>query len=346
MSEIDLDLTGCKILIVDDVPANLDVLFQSLDSEGYDIMVATDGTTALEVAAYSQPDLTLLDVMMPGIDGYETCRRLKADEQLAAIPVIFLTARDDVEGVVEGFEAGGLDYITKPFKKEEVLVRIRTHLERTILARQLAELNARLEQKVQDRTRELQLKLAELEGKDRIAQHLLTFHTLEDTLGVVLEVISDILELEKAVVYLQANDQLQPAAAIGLGEEGRMSSQEELRQLSVAPAHQEACARVQEQLAPVNVADSDPPFALVPILRDEDMLGLIEVENHRSGHPITEADLRTLGSFALQAAVAIHDAQIRQNPEAWQDQLDEVLELSRELREPDRLEELSDELDG
>jgi len=125
-----------------------------------------------------------------------------------------------------------------------------------------------------------------------------------------------------------------------------VSGREELRQLSVAPAHRDACARVQERLEPVNGADSDPPFALVPILRDEELLGLIEVENQRSGPPITEAELRTLGSFALQAAVAIQDAQIRQDPEAWQDQLDEVLELGGELQDPDRLEELSDELDG
>jgi len=346
MAATDITLTGCKILIVDDVPANLDVLFQSLESEGYDIMVATDGASALEVAAYSQPDLILLDVMMPGIDGYETCRRLKAEAKLAAIPVIFLTARDDTEGVVEGFEVGGLDYVTKPFKKEEVLSRIRTHLERTILARQLAELNAQLEEKVRERTRQLQLKVEELEGRDRIAQHLLAFHGVEETLGVVLEVISDILKLEKAIVYLKEGDQVQAAAAIGLDEEGRVSGRQELQQLVMAPAHREAGARVQERLEPIRDADSDPPFALVPILRGEDLLGLIEVENPRGGQPITEAELGTLGSFALQAAVAISDAQIRQDPEAWQDQLDEVLELDRELQEPDRLEELTDELDG
>jgi DNA-binding response OmpR family regulator len=345
MSEIELDLSGSKVLIVDDVPANIDMLIEALDDERYNVLVASDGETALEVASYAQPDLILLDVMMPGIDGYETCRRLKADSAFAAVPVIFLTARDDLEGTIEGFAAGGLDYVTKPFRKEEVLVRIKTHLERAILGRKLAGLNAHLEQKVEERTGELQLKLKELEGRDRIAQHLLEFHTLEETLAVVLEAIWDILELDKAVVYLKTDDLLQPAAAIGLNGEGRIFAQEELRQLAVTPAHQEAFARARERLEPVDVAASDPPFILVPILRDEDMLGLIEVENHRSGHPITKADLHMLESFALQAAVAIQDAQIRQDPEAWQDQLDELLELNRELRKPERLEELSDELD-
>ena len=198
MRMIDLDLRDSKILVVDDVPANLDVLVGALDREGYNVLVASNGTTALEVAAHARPDLILLDVMMPGIDGFETCRRLQSDHNLEDTPVIFLTARDDIEGIVEGFQAGGLDYITKPFKKEEVLVRVRTHLERTLLARNLAELNAHLEQKVAERTREVQLRLKELEGKDRIAQHLLTFNTLEETLAVVLEVITNILKLDRA----------------------------------------------------------------------------------------------------------------------------------------------------
>jgi DNA-binding response OmpR family regulator len=130
--------------------------------------------------------------MMPGIDGYETCRRLKADETLADTPVIFLTARDDVEGIIEGFQAGGVDYVTKPFKKEEVLARIRTHLERDLLARELAELNTRLEEKVRERTAELQRKVSELEGKDRIIEHMLTLHSLEETMAVVLEAIMGI----------------------------------------------------------------------------------------------------------------------------------------------------------
>lgn len=97
----------------------------------------------------------MLDVMMPGIDGFETCRRLKANDATRSIPVIFLTARDELEGVLEGFRAGGVDYISKPFQKEEVLIRIRTHLERDRLAKELAELNAHLEQKVAERTAEL-----------------------------------------------------------------------------------------------------------------------------------------------------------------------------------------------
>lgn len=340
-SEMHLDLSGCKILIVDDVPANLDVLVQALDKGGYNILVASDGETALEVASYSQPDLILLDVMMPGIDGYETCRRLKAMPALAAIPVIFLTARDDLVGIVQGFEVGGLDYVTKPFKREEVLVRIRTHLERAILARRLAELNAQLEEKVEERTRQLQLKVKELEGKDRIAQHLLTFHGLEETLAVVLEVVVQLTGVARAVVYLEEEGGLRPAAAIRSEGAGTALQQEELP-LSAAE-HAEDFAAVREGLQPIRVATAQPPRALVPILRQGALLGLIEVEENPD-RPLGEADLHTLASFALQAAVAISDAQVRQDPESWKDQLDEVLEIHRELGEVEGLDELSEDL--
>ncbi|MBT5144812.1 MAG: sigma 54-interacting transcriptional regulator [Gemmatimonadetes bacterium] len=138
-AEIDLDVRGARILVVDDTPANLTVLCQALEDAGYRVMVAGDGLTALEIAGGSAPDLILLDVMMPGIDGYETCRRLQADEQMREIPVVFLTANDETVAVVEGFQAGGIDYVVKPFRKEEVLARIQTHLERALLARRLTE---------------------------------------------------------------------------------------------------------------------------------------------------------------------------------------------------------------
>lgn len=130
MTRPTIDLSGAKILAVDDIPENLDILLETLEDSGYEVLVATSGEQALEVAPNARPEAILLDVMMPGIDGYETCRRLKAQPQFEDVPVLFLTARDDIEGVIEGFTAGGVDYIVKPFRKEEVLVRVRTHIER------------------------------------------------------------------------------------------------------------------------------------------------------------------------------------------------------------------------
>ena len=327
---VDVDLTGCKVLIVDDVPANLDVLVRALDGEGYNVHVASDGPTALKVADHSRPDIILLDVMMPEMNGYETCRQLKTSESLAAIPVIFLTARDDVEGVVEGFSSGGVDYVTKPFNKDEVLARLRTHLERATLARNLAELNEHLEQKVRERTSELRLKVSELEGKDRIAQHMLKFHSLEETLAVVLEVVVDILELDQAVVYLKSKGALKATAALGLV--GEDLDDRDSEKLAGEAAWAEALATAEGKLSATFVSGAHPR-ALVPIARQSRILGIIDVENPRRDQAITASDLDTLSSFALQAAVAINDAQVRLDPDEWKDQLDEVLELNEELED-------------
>ena len=116
------------VLIVDDTPDNLAVLSDALDLAGYMVLVAMDGTSALERMHRRSPDVVLLDAMMPGIDGFETCRRIKAQAELADIPVLFMTALSDSEHVVEGFAAGGIDYVTKPIRTDEVLARVAAHL--------------------------------------------------------------------------------------------------------------------------------------------------------------------------------------------------------------------------
>ena len=121
------------ILIVDDTPANVGVLVDYLEDKDFRILVAQEGEEALMRAQLSQPDLILLDVMMPGIDGFETCRRLKAIESLRDIPVIFMTALTEIADKVKGFEIGGVDYVTKPFQIEEVFARVSTHLSLRLL---------------------------------------------------------------------------------------------------------------------------------------------------------------------------------------------------------------------
>lgn len=116
------------VLIVDDTPDNLAVLSDALDLAGYMVLVAMDGTSALKRMHRRRPDVVLLDAMMPGIDGFETCRRIKAQAELADIPVLFMTALSDSEHVVEGFAAGGIDYVTKPIRTDEVLARVAAHL--------------------------------------------------------------------------------------------------------------------------------------------------------------------------------------------------------------------------
>ncbi|MDA7644864.1 sigma-54 dependent transcriptional regulator [bacterium] len=148
MPDTQVNTTGARILIVDDVPANLRILSEALESQGYRIQAATDGETAIKLVAASVPELILLDVMMPGIDGYETCRRLKLLPETQHTPIIFITARTETEDVVAGFEAGGVDYLTKPFSEAEVHARVSTHLQIGRLAQALRERNQALENEI------------------------------------------------------------------------------------------------------------------------------------------------------------------------------------------------------
>ena len=118
-----------NILIVDDTPENLSVLRQLLTERGYVVRPALSGEIALKAIKTQVPDLILLDIMMPGMDGYEVCSILKAEETTAHIPIIFISALTEVGGILKAFQKGGVDYITKPFRTEEVLARVKTHLE-------------------------------------------------------------------------------------------------------------------------------------------------------------------------------------------------------------------------
>jgi two-component system, NtrC family, sensor kinase len=151
------------ILVVDDTPANLRLLSDALTQKGFEVAVATNGENAISQIQYNPPELILLDVQMPGINGFETCQRLKLDPNTKDIPVIFMTALSDTEDKIRGFDVGAVDYITKPFQNEEVIARVRTHLQVHHLMKELEikngllnQFNEVLEQKVVARTTELQ----------------------------------------------------------------------------------------------------------------------------------------------------------------------------------------------
>jgi signal transduction histidine kinase len=172
------------ILIVDDNPTNLEVLSETLVDVGFQVAVAVDGESALEQIGYYHPEVILLDIMMPGIDGFETCRRLKQNPSTCDIPVIFMTALSDPESKLKGLSLGAVDYITKPFQQAEVLARVMVHLklrnfaktleiqnqmlQKEIERREQAEaslfkLNQELERQVEERTSELSATLQELQ---------------------------------------------------------------------------------------------------------------------------------------------------------------------------------------
>ena len=133
-----------NILIVDDTPTNLAVLVEYLQTYGFGIRIARSGETALQRVAYNAPDIILLDILMPGIDGFETCRQLKANSASSAIPVIFMTSLTSAEDKVRGFEMGAVDYVTKPLQQAEVLARLTTHLQHHSLTQNLQKENRQL----------------------------------------------------------------------------------------------------------------------------------------------------------------------------------------------------------
>ena len=172
------------ILVVDDTPANLELLASILKADGYKVRPVTDGQSALQAVESQPPDLILLDIMMLGMSGYEVCRRLKADEALSCIPILFITALGETEDKVSAFDCGGVDYITKPFRDRELLARVKTHLRLRQLQLEVEMHNAHLEETVRIRTREI------TEARDQLAQANERLAILDKAKSDFLSVIS------------------------------------------------------------------------------------------------------------------------------------------------------------
>ncbi|MDM8520032.1 response regulator [Anaerolineales bacterium HSG6] len=174
------------VIIIDDNVVNIKVARENLRRDGYEVMVARDGETGLERIVYRLPDLILLDVMMPGINGFETCRRLKATANARSIPVIFMTALSDTSNKLEGFDAGGVDYITKPIDPPELLARVKAHLTISTLQKRLQERNQQLEQEAAEHQQlsahliNQQREVGMLEERERLSAEL------HDNLGQLL----------------------------------------------------------------------------------------------------------------------------------------------------------------
>ncbi|MEC4983290.1 MAG: response regulator [Oscillatoria sp. PMC 1068.18] len=194
------------ILIVDDSPSNIAVLFDFLQLAGYQVRVAQDGQSALELLESELPDLILLDVMMPGINGFETCSRLKENPACQEIPVIFLTALGDLQDKVTGFEVGGVDYITKPLQVEEILVRVKTHLKIKHLQTKITQKNQQLETEIQRRLRvETNLREAQSNLEEKVQQRTSELQNINYLLSrKIFELQQTKLALQQALVAAEA----------------------------------------------------------------------------------------------------------------------------------------------
>lgn len=161
------------ILIVDDVLKNLQILGAILDEAGYEVAMADNGVSALETLNEIKPDLILLDIMMPEIDGFQVAERIKSDKSLCEIPIIFLTAKTEVDNIVKAFKRGAADYVVKPFNADELLARVKTHIDLRNSKILLKELNENLENKVAQRTKELEIANRNLSTLDHAKSYFL-----------------------------------------------------------------------------------------------------------------------------------------------------------------------------
>lgn len=197
------------ILIVDDTPANVAVLADYLEDQGLRIVVAQDGQEGLKRAAFVKPDLILLDVLMPGMDGFETCRLLKENPAVLDIPVIFMTALTDTSNVVKGFRLGAVDYVTKPIQIEEVMARIGTHLALRRVNKQLSAKNLMLGQEVKTRQvaeealKEVSAEQSQLIGKLRDAHEQLLQSEKMASVGQLAAGIAH--EINNPIGFLNSN---------------------------------------------------------------------------------------------------------------------------------------------
>jgi len=196
------------ILIVDDLAENIEILGTVLRKKKYKVAVAMNGEGAISIAKQIMPDLILLDIAMPGMDGFTVCRMMKDEPATAGIPVIFLTASADTEDVVTGFSLGAVDYVTKPFKAPELLMRIKTHLTIKKLQLELEQANLTLEKKVEERTKEIHEAKERAENSNRLKSEFLSqiSHEIRTPLNAVIT-SAGLIEME---MHDKVDDFLKP----------------------------------------------------------------------------------------------------------------------------------------
>jgi DNA-binding response OmpR family regulator/putative methionine-R-sulfoxide reductase with GAF domain len=293
-----------NILIVDDSPENLRLLSQMLTEHGYKVRAVRSGAQAITAAQASPPDLILLDIMMPEMDGYEVCRRLKADECTGDIPILFLSALGDVEDKIKAFTSGGVDFITKPFQAQEMLARVRTHLTLRDLNRELQTANAELARQIEElqaaRDRQAVLRQTGIELSFKLS--------LDYVLDVAIDAAIRLGLADAAFIALVEGDNLMIVRALG-----------EYESTPSIPIHEGITGRaIREKHAEfVPDVESDPDYHVIvpgtvaqisiPLITQNRVVGSLTLEAKQAGR-FSDAIFEALSLLAAQVAIAIDNA--------------------------------------
>ena len=322
------------ILIVDDTPTNLEVLQGMLSDAGYELLNAIDGESAIKQATYASPDLILLDVMMPGIDGFETCRRLKNNEDTHEIPVIFMTALSDPSDKIRGFEQGGVDYVTKPLHHGEVLARVNTHISLRRLQRELQAANTQLETRVAERTfelaqsnKELSRRLDELAAIDELVglQNGPPAET-EQAYAEILRIIGKALGTEEIVLYRPDKEGQTLMVTASYGGDRRPARE-------LAAKDNSAVAIAFADRKPV-VRDGE---GSVPLIYQEEVLGVLQVGGVDPADGASVDLSQTLQRLGREAALVLCVMQLAADLEGSEAEVSDLLSL-QDVEDGDQLE--------
>lgn len=316
------------ILIVDDTPANLEMLCDFLTNSGLEILVAIDGESAIEQAIYAQPNLIILDVVMPGLDGFETCSRLKANQSTQAIPVIFMTALGQTGDKVKGFEVGAVDYVTKPIQPEEVVARINNHLTIQKLQNQLQKQNLLLQKEVKDRQQAEELVQQQVERErllSQISQRIRKSLNLDKILNTTVSEVRQLLQTDRVILYQffedwsgivavesVSNQELSilnttitdpcfGEAHVQYYKQGRILAIEDIYTAGMTACHVDFLANFQVRANLV-----------VPILQGENLWGLLIAHQCSKPRQWQQFEVDLLKQLSTSIAIAIQQGQLHQ----------------------------------
>lgn len=296
-----------RILVVDDTPNNIRLLHNIL-RDTYHVSVATNGMDALELIQKEEPDLILLDIMMPDMDGYEVCTRLKNDPQFSSIPIIFVTAKGEEEDEQKGLDLGAIDYLAKPISPPIALARIFNHLA-------LKDARDNLEQVVRERTQQLEKKLKELEARDRLVRLQMQTPDLTTATEEIAAALATVMDCPWLGVYLPGSN--------GTPELARELTRDETVQF---PKEKECTLRLAESAADTQKMERDGVCIAIPISYKDSVAAVIGVQLDKNMQQDEEKQAtETLWRMGCEAAVVLRMVDFTKALDSDQLDFDELL---------------------